>query len=617
MLANKQNGGALEELARLRRFTGAPAEFWSAYIAALSSLASATRGIVILQDAGQPDRLKKLTEWSEAGHADRAVLLFNQSLGTVTQQCARETGVLYVLEKGPTSGTNQYVLACPLPLQGTPERCVAAFLLPSASEIEARESLIRLRLAADVPLLYQLNQSSIQARHDVEKFASVLDVLTLVNSEQRFIAASLAFCNGLATRFSCERASLGWLEHGYIRLQTISRTERFDKNMAAVKAIEVVMEESLDQDEEILWPSPENSSVIVKDHQIFSREQNSPHVCSVPLRLEDKPIGVITCERLARPFSQTEVQQLRLAGDQAIQRLADLKKRDRWFGARLTTATRENLSKVVGPRHTWAKIGVLAGALGLLLLFLPIFTYRVEGNFIVRSDDVSYQSAPFDGFIRKVMVRPGDQVKKDAPLVSLDTADLEMEEAAALADQTRYLREGEKARATKSLADMRIAEALAEQARAHLEIVRNKLNQAAIRAPFDGIVVEGDLRQRIGTPVKSADALFKVARIDTLYVEAEINERDIHEILDKSAGEIAFVTQPKNKYRIRIIRIEPSAAPKEKENIFVVRCAFDSPLQPWWRPGMSGIVKIDIERRTLLWILSHRTVDFLRMTFWW
>jgi hypothetical protein len=32
---------------------------------------------------------------------------------------------------------------------------------------------------------------------------------------------------------------------------------------------------------------------------------------------------------------------------------------------------------------------------------------------------------------------------------------------------------------------------------------------------------------------------------------------------------------------------------------------------------MSGVCKFEVERRTLIWILTHRTVDFLRLKLWW
>jgi hypothetical protein len=114
-----------------------------------------------------------------------------------------------------------------------------------------------------------------------------------------------------------------------------------------------------------------------------------------------------------------------------------------------------------------------------------------------------------------------------------------------------------------------------------------------------------------------ADVLFKVARLDTLYVEAEVNERDVHEILGKSSGEIAFLSRPRQKFPVRIVTIEPAAVPKNEANVFLVRCAIDGGAQTWWRPGMSGVAKFKVENRTLFWILTHRTVDFLRLKLWW
>ena len=41
---------------------------------------------------------------------------------------------------------------------------------------------------------------------------------------------------------------------------------------------------------------------------------------------------------------------------------------------------------------------------------------------------------------------------------------------------------------------------------------------------------------------------------------------------------------------------------------------------PWlvaaW-PGMSGVAKVESQRRTLAWIATHRLVDFLRLKLWW
>jgi hypothetical protein len=41
-----------------------------------------------------------------------------------------------------------------------------------------------------------------------------------------------------------------------------------------------------------------------------------------------------------------------------------------------------------------------------------------------------------------------------------------------------------------------------------------------------------------------------------------------------------------------------------------------SPEESWWRPGMTGVAKIDAGHRRLLWILTRRFIDMLRMKLW-
>ena len=611
---------ALRELSSLRSFQGNAKEFWPRFTSCVGQVTAASKVAILVQHTPEgSDTLqwRKIGEWVAGGGSSRLLTDFTGQLAELAEQCATRNHLLAPLAPVPSGGSGHFVVAVRLVLARAEDVCVALCLLSEVRDTGAHEGLLRLGLAADVPASYQGNLAGHQARHDVQKFASTLDLMVQVNAEKRFLAAALAFCNGLASHFRCDRVSLGWLEGGYIRLRAISRTEKFDRQMEAARALEMAMEECIDQDDEILHPPPGDSTVVTRDHQRFADHQKVAHLCSLPIRVEDKPLAVLTCERQSDPFTELELQQLRLTCDQAARRLADLHHYDRWFGARALVSTKELCAKVVGPEHTWAKALALLITTILAVLFFVHVPYRVEGNFLLRSDEVAFLTAPYDGFISEVLVRPSDVVNAGAPLLKLDTADLELEESSALADLTRFQREAEKARAAKNLAEMRIAEAQAAQSQARIDLVRHRLSQATILSPFPGVVVEGDLRERLGAPVKQGDALSKIARIDTLYVEAEVSERDIHFILDKQNGEIAFVSQPKLKFPIRIERIEPAAFPKTEGNVFLVRCAFVKGPESWWRPGMSGLCKLNVDKRSIMWIFTHRTVDFLRMWFWW
>jgi hypothetical protein len=610
-------GAALAELSRLRQFTGAPAEFWKNFLSASSALVGASQAVLAVKKLSPTDTWQKMANWSANGSGDRASLAFARLLLEIAESCAQQGSVVRGLEGTWPADSKACALAVKLVLPRADEICIAAYLVPQTEQAEAQEALLRLQLVADLPSFFQQNQLVQRAKTDVEKFALVLDLLVLVNAEKHFLAVALAFCNGLASRLHCDRVSLGWLEKGFISLQAMSRTEKFDRNMAAVKSLELAMEEAVDQDEEVLWPAPEGASQITRDHAAFARDQGAQCLCSLPLRLDGQVVGAATCERQGVPFTETELKQLRLSCDLAARRLDELKRNDQWLGARLVASTREKLGRWVGPEHTWYKVLGVTISVALILLVVLRLNYRVEAKFILHSDEVSYVTAPFDGFIDEVPIRVGDAVENQQTLLSLDRKELVLEESAAIADVARYSREAEKARAARTLADMRIAEALVEQARARLELVRHRLAQSSLRAPFAGVLVEGEQRERKGAPVKQGEVLLKVASTRNLYLEAEVNERDVQELKTDATGQAAFASLPKLKFPMRIVQVQPLAQPKEGENVFRTRCSFTGQAENWWRPGMTGVAKIDVGKRSLLWIMAHRTMDYLRLLLWW
>jgi multidrug resistance efflux pump len=604
---------ALEELAALRQFSGAPRDFWPQFLAAAARLISADVAALLLGSPGKTPHWGKIGDWDSGSGLSRVRTLFTSQLEPIAERCLASGGFVEPVDV-PTGSFN---VAVRLKLLRPEDEVIFAAQLKDYTDAAACEALTRLKLIADVPLAFQQNLAAQKARQDVEKFAAVLDLNVPVNEATHFLPAALAFSNGIATRFRCDRASLGWIEAGYVKLRAISRTEQFDRQMAAAQLLEAVMEECVDQDEEILWPAPEGVTTVARDHEKFGVDQKSGHIASVPLRLDGKVVAVLTCERNETAFSVSELQQLRLACDQVTRRLSELKHYDRWFGARWGAHAREYFAGWLGPEHTWSKVTAIVTVLVLALLFLVRVTYRVEGNFTMRSDQAEYLTAPFDGYIDQVYVRAGDLVTNGQPLLLLNQSELLLEQASARADVAQYTRESEKAQAESDIGNMRIYDAQAKQAQAQLDLASYRLNNALIKAAFNGVVVEGDLRDRIGSPVKQGDALFKVSRIDALYAEAEIPERDIKEILNSTTGQIAFVTQPKLKFPVTVQTIEPAAVTKKDGNVFLMLLSPANGEQTWWRPGMTGVCKLAAQKHSLFWILTHRTVDFLRMKLWW
>ena len=601
---------SLEDLQRLRRFSGDPGQFWSSYLHILIRISDAVSGVIVLRDEHSDNGWRFLAA-SRPG-------LTTGSGGEILN--AQLTGLAdEAFKNGAAWGSEQdggEMLAVRLFTGSEGAYCLASLLLKRGLRLENVEALKRVQLVSDVPASYQLQRIATESITKVEHFASVLDLMVLINTEKRFLAAAMTFCNELASRHKCERISLGWLHRGYVRLQTMSHVDHFDRKTEAVQSLEAAMEEALDQNSEVVIPS-RHGGVISRDHQSFARVNDVPYLCSLPLREDDEPAAVCTCERSSAPFSETELRLLRLSCDQAVRRLADLKRSDRWFGARLASSLREKFGRVFGNEHTGIKIIVVLIAAALGTAIFGHFPYRVKAPVILRTDDLTYLTAPFDGHIERVLVRVGDEVEEGEELLSLDQTQLLLREAELIAEKNRYSSEFEKARGAGSPADMRITQALYDQSAARHELVRYQLDRSVVRAPFSGIIVGGDLKERVGSPVRQGDMLFKLARIERLYAELKVSETDIHQIEQLLEGEIALASRPEETYRIEVFRMEPIAVPEEKGNVFIVHADFPTGPQEWWRPGMTGVAKLNIGDRSLIWIATHRTVDFLRLRLWW
>jgi len=590
---------------RIWRFEGKPAEFWRAFLVVCSGLVGARAAWILVREAGAG--WKRLSPWPSAAEA-QPLAQFDESLA---QSCLRDGCASLPL------GRSAAALAVRIDA-GDGRDCVAVFLIENVAADRTEFLAEKLSPLVHAPAVYQERQAHQRTRQDVARVSSLLDLIAILGGQSRFLSLSMTFCNELASRLGCEKVSLGWLENdGCVHVKAISHTDRFERKMEAVKQIQSAMQETLDQNDELVWPAAENPHVVVRDHEKMAKARGIAHVCSVPLRENGEPVAVVLAERHSKAFAETDLAFLRIACDLAGSRLADLKRRDRWFGARWIYAARERSARWVGPEHTWPKVAVAATAIVLGILFFGRADYRIEGGFTLKAEHAVDIPALFDGYIGAVRVRLGDRVCAGQELLSLDSRELRLEEASAAADHRRFVREAEKFRAENLVADTQISLALADQAQARLDLIRDRIARSSIRAPFDSIVVDGDLRERVGAPVVLGEQLFRLARLDMLYVRMEVDESQIHEIQPGMSGEIAFASQPHLKFPVRVVRADPMAQTKEQKNVFSIRCDPAGAPAEWWRPGMTGVGKIDAGRRTLFWILTRRTADFLRLHLWW
>ena len=485
----------------------------------------------------------------------------------------------------------------------------------TANGILMQELHERLGLTLQFGLVARRNAGVNNVQDRLTRMRMAVDVLTVVSRSAKFGSGAMAMCNQIASSWRCERVSLGFVRRRYVRVVAMSHTEHFVRKMELVRQMESVMEECLDQDCEVLFPSSEQDACVRRAVREFSHHQEGSHILSVPLRDEQTPVAVLMLQRPAdKPFVQEEVETVRLACELCTPQLLAMQQRDRWIGAKAVGALRSFLSFVVGPQHTWAKATavLLAG-----LLAFSIFVkgqYKVEAPFVVEAVQQQVIPAPFDGYLATVGVEVGDAVTAESTVLgTLDTAELRLQLAAASAERTVYLKQAAAAMRDGQTAQAQIAQAEADRLEAQMSLLGHHLQHAQLRSPIAGLVVSGDLKRQIGAPVAKGDVLFEVAPLESLRAVLIVPEAEVVDMRVAQEGYLATFSYPGQKLHFQVEQIDPVAGVVEQRNVFRVRVHL-SERPSWLRPGMEGVGKVHAGKRCYLWIWTRKAVSYTHLT---
>jgi RND family efflux transporter MFP subunit len=223
--------------------------------------------------------------------------------------------------------------------------------------------------------------------------------------------------------------------------------------------------------------------------------------------------------------------------------------------------------------------------------------------------------APFNGYVIEAEVRAGDLVKEGQPLSILDDRDLKIERLKWASQKEQLVKKYREAMAQHERAQIRILNAQIDQADAQIALIDEHLSRTRITAPFDSIVISGDLSQSLGAPVERGEVLFEVAPLDDYRIVLEVDEKDIDEIVTGQRGELVLSAMPDQILPFAVEKVTPVATAREGKNFFRVEAELHE-ASARLRPGMEGIGKINIDRRKLIWIWTHEVVDWIRLKFW-
>lgn len=513
-----------------------------------------------------------------------------------------------------TADTEGYLLAYPVIQED--DRFAVAVIAVGPSTREALTAAMRQLQWGAGSLRDWLRRTSASTALSPSGTGDVFKLFAATVEPKRFADAATVLTARLANLWHIERVSLGMMRGRRLRVASISHIAHTDARMAAVRLIEAAMHEAMDQRVAVIVPGqgPDRGYVtLAADALLAGRPQHST-VGVFPVNAHGQAIGALVLEK-SGPLTDDEVKRCDALVTLLGPVLLEKRLNDRWLVTKMGASFAEQTGKLFGHAHPVRKLVALALlAVGTVSALIDA-PYSVSSPAVIEAEGRRVVPAPFDGYLARALVRPGDPVKAGDVLATLDDADMVLERLGLLADREQRRSELQAATAAYDLAKAKMLRAEVDQIEAKLRLAEARLERASLRSPIDGMVLSGDLSQSIGEPVKLGTPLFELAPGGTFRVIAKVDERDIDAVKPGQEGRAVLAALPQTTFPFVVARVTPVLEASGGRNYYRVEGRLDT-ADASLRAGLEGRARIDAGERRLIWIWSHQLLAWARLQLW-
>ena len=446
-------------------------------------------------------------------------------------------------------------------------------------------------------------------------YGSVVGVLASCFEQQGYHQGLMRMVAELTAEFGCERVAFGELRGHHCQVIALSNSADFDQRSNLVRRIADAMDEAVEQDRAILFPDGE-SRLIQRAHRKLQRKHDLNSIATIPLVSSGKVFGAITLiGSEAAPIDRKILDLCQQILSLLTPYLMLKREQERGLLVRIAAGIGNGLRALFGIQFLKTKLVMTLLAALIAVTSLVEADFRITADAVLEGEVQRVVAAPVSGYLLSSAVRAGDTIRRGEIMASLNDAELRLELARLNGGLEKLRREYREAQSTRDLVGVRVIREQINQTTAEIELVQQQLDSIHMRAPFDGVVIEGDLSQALGSPVERGETLFKIAPLDDYRIILKVDERDIAYLEPGQQGSLTLSSLSQQRMPIRVERITSVAKAEDGANLFRVEASL-AQAGGMLRPGMEGIGKINAGRERLVWIWSREFIDWLRLWVW-
>ncbi len=420
----------------------------------------------------------------------------------------------------------------------------------------------------------------------------------------------------LASKLECDRVSVGMRCDNATSLLASSQSSTGRKSAHTADVL-AAMDEAADQGCTLVHPPDmERRLCLLAAHAQLADRARSLVICTVPLVWRGEVVGTLLVERQrAAAFLPAEIALIELVASSAapwlqLQRQAEMP----WYRHLGLQLTRSSVLFKHGRYHLGALAGmlVLVGVLGWPVEREVTAPVKLEGQ------TQRIVAAPGDSFLEKVNVRPGDVVKAGQVLLEFASEDLRAERERLQAELGGRDAAAAEAMAKQDLGALAVQSAKVKETQAQIELLDQRLKRMRITAPFDAVVIQGDLANALGAPTRKGDLLMTLAPAGSYRAIVEVDESDIAEVRKGQTGAMVLTALPHSALPLRVKGVTPLATAAQGRSYFEAEVELMpvTPLPSDLRPGMRGIARLEGAQRARGAVWLEQAHAWCRLAWW-
>lgn len=458
---------------------------------------------------------------------------------------------------------------------------------------------------------HALSQQLEELNWQVDSTAAIVELLHRIAISNSLDDAHLIVANELSRFLQADSIAIGVTSNqsARVKIKAVSDVAQADPTSEQMiwwsdaMSESIVRHRQIDADLTVVDASAAAPELMTLAHQRLMNHTASQMVWSCPMVSDDGSIVGVWTARFVHSPEQTE--RLTRFASAITAPLAEALRVSQRVDEGVVARVRRSLTQ--GDRASKTKrVGIALAAMATLAL-IPI-QHRVSCLSTIQPTSQRFAVVPHDGILKQAHVEAGDLVAPGDLLAEMDATELELELADLVARQERVQKKADVHQAEDDPTATQLARLEASELAAQADLLRFRLSRQQMVSPIAGLVLQCELDEATGAPVRTGDVLMQIASLDSLRGELEIQEADFAHVSVGQEVQLVADGQPLDPISARIEKIRPISEVRNGKNVFVAEVTIEN-RDGELRPGMQAHSKISTGYRPAGWVLLHRAFE--------